>query len=65
MDKEEWCKRFIIRMMDRAGRTHFDDGESILDYAHETSIACWEDEWQREAGPEAAADADMSYWGEE
>lgn len=64
--REEFCARFKTRMMARcAPRTHFDDGDSIADYADETAPTYWEDdEWRSEEGPEACADIDMSYWGE-
>ncbi len=58
----EFCARFKARMLDRAG-PKFDDGESIADYADETSPSYWEDCFDET--PEGCADADMSYWGEE
>ena len=65
LTQEEFCRRFVARVLDRCGtRTQFDDGESIADYASETAPTYWETEWQRKEGPEACADADMSYWGE-
>jgi len=63
--KDEWCKRFVTRMIDRAGRDHFDDGELILDYAEATAPTYWEDDLGQDHTPEECADADMSYWGEE
>lgn len=63
MSKEEFCARFKARMLDRAG-THFDDGESIADYAEEIAPTYYETDWQRRMGPEECADADISYWGE-
>ena len=62
--RDEFCKRFVTRMLDRAGRDHFDDGELILDYADRTAPTYFEDDGIRDEGPEACADADMSYWGE-
>lgn len=64
LTREEWCKRFVTHMIDRAGADHFDDGELILDYANEVAPTYFETLWQRSEGPEACADADMSYWGE-
>lgn len=61
--KEQWIKRFVTRMIDRAGFDHFDDGMLVLDYAYETAPAYWEDPFGET--PEDCADADMSYWGEE
>ena len=63
MTKEEFCERFKARMLVVAGPT-FGDGSSIADYADGTAPSYWYEEWQREDGPEACADADMSYWGE-
>lgn len=57
--------RFRARMLERAHpRTHFDDGESIAEYADDTAVTYWEIAENRADGPEACADADMSYWGE-
>lgn len=63
LTKEEFCERFKARML-ASGATHFDDGESIADYAEETAPTYWETDWQRELGPEECAEADMSYWGD-
>jgi hypothetical protein len=61
--KEEFVKRFVAHMLAVAG-PQFDDGESIEDYALETAPTYWAEDYQRAEGPEACADADMSYWGE-
>lgn len=60
---EAFCSRFKARMLAVAGKT-FDDGSSIAEYADEVAPTYFEQPWQREDGPEACADADMSYWGE-
>ena len=63
--KEEFSARFKARMLAAAfPQSDFDDGGSIAEYADETAPTYWETDWQREEGPEACADADMSYWGE-
>jgi hypothetical protein len=64
LTRDEFCARFKAHMLSRAGET-FDDGESIAEYADETAPTYWEENWLCEQGPEACADADMSYWGEE
>lgn len=64
LTREQFCKRFVTRMIDTAGADHFDDGELILDYAYEVAPTYFETKWQRDMGPEECADADMSYWGE-
>jgi len=63
LTKDEFCARFKARMT-ALTRTHFDNGESIADYADETAPTYWETDWQRAMGPEECADADMSYWGD-
>lgn len=63
--KSEFCKRFVDRMVKRAGFTHFDDGLSVEEYAKDTAPTYFSDPDQRADGPEECADADMSYWGEE
>lgn len=62
--REEFCARFKAHMLEHAGADRFEDGEMIADYADETAPTYWEQDWQREMGPEACADADMSYWGD-
>jgi hypothetical protein len=64
--REEFCARFKARMLARCGpRTVFDDGESIAEYADMTAPSYFEDDdWLRREGPEACADADISYWGD-
>ena len=63
MTKEEFCERFKAYMLKVAG-PRFDDGSSIAEYADETAPTYWDEPDQRAEGPEACADADMSYWGE-
>lgn len=62
--REEFCSRFRERMLSQAG-SKFDDGSSVAAYAEEIAETYWDAPDQREDGPEACADADMSYWGEE
>lgn len=65
MTEDEFCQRFKARMLHRVyPRTHFDDGESIADYADDTAPTYWEQEHDRKEGPEACADTDISYWGD-
>lgn len=65
LSKEEWCARFVKHMCVTCPHGRFEDGESIANYAEHTAPTYFETDWQREEGPEACADADMSYWGEE
>ena len=62
--KDEFCRQFVEYMVKHGGET-FDDGTSIRKYAEEVAPAYWGDLDLRHEGAEAAADADMSYWGEE
>lgn len=64
MSEEEFCTRFEAYMLSVAGPT-FLDGSSVAEYARDAGPTYFEDESQREMGPEECADADMSYWGEE
>lgn len=64
LTKEEWCERFVARMLKCAG-PKFDDGTSIEEYGREVAPSYWEDEDLREEGPDECADEDMSYWGED
>jgi hypothetical protein len=65
LSKEEFCARFVARVIQRAGEK-FDDGSSIREYAEETAPSYWEDYHSDDPDetPEECADADMSYWGE-
>lgn len=62
--KEEFCQRFVAHMLAQAGET-FDDGRSVKEYAEENALAYWDDPHYRDEGPEACAESDMSYWGED
>jgi hypothetical protein len=68
IERDEFCRRFKARMIERAGET-FDDGSSIAEYADEAAPSYFED-FCEERGPvtetpEDYADADMSYWEED
>ncbi len=63
MSEDEFCRRFREHMLDIAGPV-FDDGSYVADYADEMAPTYFETDWQREEGPEACAEADISYWGE-
>lgn len=65
MTKGEFCWRFILRMIERAGEAKFEDGTNLYEYAVTTAPTYWDEPDQREEGPEECADADMSYWGDE
>ncbi|WP_376856037.1 hypothetical protein [Brevundimonas faecalis] len=61
--KEEFCDRFVTEMM-KAAPIFDSTTDELLAYADEIAPSYWETEWQREDGPEACAQADISYWGE-
>ena len=65
LTKDEFCARFKARMLKLAKRDTFDDGEPVADYADETAPTYWDDIEQREWGPEACAESDVSYWESE
>lgn len=60
-EREDFCARFKARMLVVAGPT-FRDGESVADYAEMAAPTYWDDPDLRDEGPEACADADISYW---
>jgi hypothetical protein len=64
--KAEFCARFKTRMLAVAGEHFAQEGpdapESVADYADQSAPSYFDTDWQREEGPEACADADISYW---
>jgi hypothetical protein len=64
MTKDEFCTRFVARMVAKAGFDKFADGFSVAEYAAESAPTYFEEEHQRVEGPEECADSDMSYWGD-
>lgn len=54
--REQFIERFVARMLQA------DPGDEA--YAREAAATYWEDKDQRSEGPEACAEADISYWGE-
>lgn len=65
LTEEQFITRFVAHCMKQCGFTHFDDGTAVEDYAIDTAKSYWEDPIYRSDGPEACADGDMDYWGEE
>ena len=61
----EFTRRFTAQCHKRCGFTHFDDGASVSEYCVEVARSYYEEPDYREEGPEACADSDMDYWGEE
>lgn len=65
LTREEFCRRFKAEMLRLAGKESVDeDGVHIADYADEAASTYWNDTDQRIEGPEACAEADISYWGD-
>lgn len=64
LTKEEFCRRFIERMVSVGGET-FDDGGSIREYAEAVAPSYWENQNFDGETPEDCAAADISYWGED
>jgi len=65
LTQAEFCARFEAHMIAAAGFDRFDDGTTVAAYAKATAPTYWEDESFRKDGPEASADSDMDYWGED
>lgn len=65
MTLEEFTERFCNRCRAMCGFTHFDDGKSVEEYCGEVAKSYYDDQHYRDEGPEACADGDMDYWGEE
>lgn len=66
LSREDFCARFKTRMLAVAGPLFAQDGpdgpESVADYAAQAASTYWDDPVQREEGPEACAETDISYW---
>lgn len=65
MDKVEFIRRFTAEAIRLAGFTHFDDGMAVSEYCADVAPSYISDPLYREEGPEACAESDVSYWGEE
>ena len=63
--EEQFADRFVARCLKQCGFTHFVDGSPVDAYAREVAKSYWSDPLYREDGPEACAESDMDYWGEE
>lgn len=57
----EFLKRFTAFLIKYGGEA-WADGEPMENYAKDVAPAYWGDASQREDGPEACAEADMSCW---
>lgn len=65
MTEAEFTRRFTEHAIRMAGFDTFDDGVSVADYCAEFAPSYFRDPLYRDEGPEACAEGDMSYWGEE
>lgn len=61
----EFTDRFVAHCLKTCGFSHFDDGAQVETYAREVAKSYWSDPIYRDEGPEACAESDMDYWGEE
>lgn len=61
MELEEFTERFVKEMIRLGGET-FADGSSVAEYARETAPLYFAEDYQREEGPEACAEADIDCW---
>ena len=61
--KDEFCARFVARMM--ASMDRYDGSEAELrEYAEHIAPTYWDDPNVRVYGPEECASTDISYWEE-
>ena len=65
MTLDEFTSRFTAEAKRISGIETFDDGTSVDDYCKEVAGSYHADPLYREDGPEACAESDVSYWGEE
>lgn len=65
LTQEEFISRFVRYCVENCGFTHFTDGQPVEEYSGDIALTYWAEPWQREDGPEACAESEMSYWGEE
>ena len=59
----EFCARFVAEMM-KAAPIYDGTPDELRAYAEEAAPTYWSETDQREDGPEACAEADISYWEE-
>ena len=62
---EEFTRRFTAEAKRIAGFDTFDDGTSVDEYCKDVAASYHADLLYRDVGPEACAESDVSYWGEE
>lgn len=63
--REAFCAAFIARMMAVADPLPGSEcAHSLLKYAEQAAEDYYDDPDQRDEGPDACADADISYWEE-
>jgi hypothetical protein len=61
LTNDEFCARFVARMM-KALPIFAGTEDELREYAEETAPTYWDEPGQRKYGPEACAEADISYW---
>lgn len=61
----QFTRRFADHCLKQCGFTHFDDGLSVDEYCGDVAKSYYQDPYYRDEGPEACAESDMGYWGEE
>lgn len=65
LTETKFTELFTAHCLATCGFTHFDDGSSVNEYCAEVAKSYFADPDYRDEGPEACAESDMSYWGEE
>lgn len=61
----EFTRRFTAEAIRLAGFDTFDDGMAVTDYCKDVAASYYQDPLYRDDGPEACAESDVFYWGEE
>lgn len=65
ISQEEFTNRFTSEAIRLSGLDTFDDGTSVAEYCKDVAASYYTDPLYRDDGPEACAESDVSYWGEE
>lgn len=63
LTEAEFTNRFVNFAVQKVG-AFFEDGLSVADYAKEVASIYWADPLLRDGGPEACAESDIEYWGD-
>jgi hypothetical protein len=65
LDRQEFCERFVERMVRQAASVTWRSGRTVREYAEKVAPTYWVDAHPDGVSPELCADEDISYWDEE